>query len=542
MPENKTTTTNSPNTESKDTNILDLSNFSVPVAQNKAPNLYANKPVETNKPNTTPNTATFNLDEIQNPNIETTVTKSETVKQNISNSSTVNNVNKLNIALTPRITTTAPTETMKPASITTGWLNLWSLNITQRGTSDQNTEKTKTNAIFASVVDGTTVKTKKKGLMTNVQIIIAWYIIIIVSILASIGINEYTKYIDLENQVQPDSSQQQLVDNINNISKFLSKYTKIDDYVNRADQTNLLISDDKDTIVNTIKNNANLNYTQKRIVLQNNISTLDTNIITNQKALDDVKSEIQKYGFIPKALYDMTQKEEWISGIRSAMLLRENLKFITAFKVFGYMQSFIAGFANDSNMDPVQAETQLKALNNNWEKDIITYTNNCYFNPYEIGDNCAVTNDFNNYYQIIDTKSTIDPEFVKKLASYADRKLQEKDIPSYAITFPEFNPKLPNVQFTTDINTNKQDELALNQIGVVNPHLYIITNLINTLKQSLLVIWENIKVDQIKIVPKTVRVWTTIFTINSSTLNFDLPIQKPYEREISDYFSTTPSK
>ena len=128
--------------------------------------------------------------------------------------------------------------------------------------------------------------------------------------MASIGINEYTKYIDLENQVQPDSSQQQLVDNINNISKFLSKYTKIDDYVNRADQTNLLISDDKDTIVNTIKNNANLNYTQKRIVLQNNISTLDTNIITNQKALDDVKSEIQKYGFIPKALYDMTQKEE----------------------------------------------------------------------------------------------------------------------------------------------------------------------------------------------------------------------------------------
>jgi hypothetical protein len=223
------------------------------------------------------------------------------------------------------------------------------------------------------------------------------------------------------------------------------------------------------------------------------------------------------------------------------MLLRENLKFITAFKVFGYMQSFIAWFANDSNIDAGEASKQLAMLNSNWEKDIITYTNNCYFNPYEIGDDCAVTNDFNNYYQIIDTKSSIDPDFVKKLASYADRKLQEKDIPSYAITFPEFDPKLTNIKFTTDINTNKQDELALNQVGVINPHLYIITNLIDTLKQSLLVIWENIKVDQIKIVPKTVRVGSTIFPINSSTLNFDLPIQKPYEREITDYFSIASS-
>jgi hypothetical protein len=158
----------------------------------------------------------------------------------------------------------------------------------------------------------------------------------------SIAINTYTRYIDIENQVQQDPSQQQLIDNMNNISKLISKYTKIDDYVNRADKTDLLTSDDKDTSISTIKNNPNLNYTQKKIILQNNISTLASNIIANQRGLDDVKSEIQKYGFIPKALYDMTQKEEGVSGIRSAMLLRENLKFITAFKVFGYMQSFIA--------------------------------------------------------------------------------------------------------------------------------------------------------------------------------------------------------
>lgn len=511
MVENKSIpSTTSPNAKPTPPNTLDLSNFSIPVAQNQTPNLYTAKTTEPAKP-TTPNIAsTFNLDALQKPSAS---------------------------VITPKPTTSTPVT--KP--ITSGWINLGSLNITQRGTNDQNIEKNKTNAILSSVVDGTPTKEPKKNLISNIQVIVGGYIIIILSILMSIAINTYTRYIDIENQVQQDPSQQQLIDNMNNISKLISKYTKIDDYVNRADKTDLLTSDDKDTSISTIKNNPNLNYTQKKIILQNNISTLASNIIANQRGLDDVKSEIQKYGFIPKALYDMTQKEEGVSGIRSAMLLRENLKFITAFKVFGYMQSFIAWFANDSNIDAGEASKQLAMLNSNWEKDIITYTNNCYFNPYEIGDDCAVTNDFNNYYQIIDTKSSIDPDFVKKLASYADRKLQEKDIPSYAITFPEFDPKLTNIKFTTDINTNKQDELALNQVGVINPHLYIITNLIDTLKQSLLVIWENIKVDQIKIVPKTVRVGSTIFPINSSTLNFDLPIQKPYEREITDYFSIASS-
>lgn len=170
------------------------------------------------------------------------------------------------------------------------------------------------------------------------------------------------------------------------------------------------------------------------------------------------------------------------------MLLTENMKYISAFKVFGYLQSFIQGFANDSNMSAQEAETQLKKLNDNGEKDIIIYTNNCYFNPYEIGDDCSITNDFDKYYTIMDTQSDIKPDFLKKLASYVDRKLKEKDLPSYVITFPEFNPKEDNISFDTIINTNRQDELALNKIGVINPHLYIITNLINTLKQSLLVI------------------------------------------------------
>jgi hypothetical protein len=62
--------------------------------------------------------------------------------------------------------------------------------------------------------------------------------------------------------------------------------------------------------------------------------------------------------------------------------------------------------------------------------------------------------------------------------------------------------------------------------------------LISTLQQSLLVIGENIKVNQINIAPKTIRVWSTVFTVNNSRLEFSLPIQKTEEREISDFFNS----
>lgn len=419
-------------------------------------------------------------------------------------------------------------------------LNLGSLNITTKVESKD--DKLKTNALLASGVREEPKKEKKGFVLSNVQIIVAGYIIILVTILGSVGVQMYSNYISLQNEVTKDETKASFIENGQNIEIFISKYAKINDFALRADQTSLLTTNpEKDTIANSIKNDKKLSFTQKRIILQNNINTLNADIVDNNKKLEDTKLEIEKYGFIPKELYDMTQKKEGINNIRRSMLLKENIKFITAFKIFGYMQSFIQGFANDSGIEGTKIEEQLKSLNQNWEKDIITYTNNCYFNPYEIGDDCGITKEFDTYYKIINTKSNVDPDFIKKIASYADRKLKEKELPNYTITFPEFNPKQEEIKFTTDINTNRQDELALNKIGIINPHLYIITNLINTLKQSLLVIGEGIKVDQIKISPKTVRIGSTIFTINNSNLNFNLPIQKTDQREISDFFSNQSS-
>jgi len=96
--------------------------------------------------------------------------------------------------------------------------------------------------------------------------------------------------------------------------------------------------------------------------------------------------------------------------------------------------------------------------------------------------------DFDAYYKIIDTQRKIDTEFIKQLAVYIDNKLQETDIPTFSISFLKFNPKEENIEFTINLNTNSQDEIALNKQGILNPHVFIVTNLINLLKQSLLII------------------------------------------------------
>ncbi|HCY21622.1 TPA: hypothetical protein DIC40_07425 [Patescibacteria group bacterium] len=146
--------------------------------------------------------------------------------------------------------------------------------------------------------------------------------------------------------------------------------------------------------------------------------------------------------------------------------------------------------------------------------------------------------DFDNYYKIIDTQRTVDTEFIKQLATYVDNKLQETDVPTFSINFIKFNPKEETLDFTIDLNTHSQDEIALNKQGILNPHVFIVTNLINLLKQSLLVIGEDIKADQIKTNPKTIRVGSTVFTVNNSSIKMSLPIQKSSQREISDFFSS----
>ena len=146
-------------------------------------------------------------------------------------------------------------------------LNIGSLNIATKVESKD--DKQKTVALLASGTKEEPVKENKKIIISNVQIIVTGYIVILFSILGTIWVQMYSNYITLQNQIQIDDTKVSFVENWQNIEKLISKYTKINDFSIRADETALLTNDDeKDTIVSTIKDDKNLSYTQKRIILQ----------------------------------------------------------------------------------------------------------------------------------------------------------------------------------------------------------------------------------------------------------------------------------
>jgi hypothetical protein len=49
------------------------------------------------------------------------------------------------------------------------------------------------------------------------------------------------------------------------------------------------------------------------------------------------------------------------------------------------------------------------------------------------------------------------------------------------------------------------------------------------------VVTEDVKTNSIDVSPRTIKIWSTVFSVNSSSMTFTLPIQKPAQREISDF-------
>ncbi len=371
---------------------------------------------------------------------------------------------------------------------------------------------------------------------TKIEKIMIAYMAITISIVAIFLISLYNKYISIS--VNPKPENQTLVEKMQSITKTISEHTNINEYAKYWNKTDIMTNNNAKNTTKEVIQSKKLNFLHKKDILEKNMEILSQQTIQNTQKLDTIKKEIIKYGFIPKQIYDIIETKQGTSWIKKRIALMENIRFITAFKAFSYMESFILWFANSIGKDQFLIESQIKKAIVDAEKDMVIYTSTCFLNPYEITNNCNTIWDFDNFYKIIDTQRNVDTDFIKQLASYIDNKLQDSDVPTFNINFLKFNPKEDKIEFTIDLNTNTQDEIALSKQGILNPHVFIVTNIINLLKQSLLVIWEWIKADQIKTSPKTIRVWSTIFTVNNSSIKLSLPVQKGSQREISDFFSS----
>lgn len=291
--------------------------------------------------------------------------------------------------------------------------------------------------------------------------------------------------------------------------------------------------------IETIINASGLNYIQKKDLLQEGLNSLMDTYVGNKQKLESLKQDVTKYGFFSKELFGLLENQEYISSIKDSLLSLEMIKFSTAIKVFSYLDTFVTSLWNVINMPVNEVVSNMGIITQRGEKDILIYLNNCSLNPYEVDADCNLVGDFDRYYTQIDKEKTnLDRNFFKKLMAYVDVKLEQNDIPSFAITFQKFNPNQKEVSFSVEVNTTQQDELALTQKGIINPHIFIVSNLLNLIKQSLFVVGENIDAKKLKIETKTIKLWSNIFTIHASVMNFVLPVQKSTQREITDYTPT----
>ncbi len=360
------------------------------------------------------------------------------------------------------------------------------------------------------------------------------FFVIIVTGLASVILRLYSRYVYFASQPIPDANYQTYIDAYKQWKIFIDKTLKLGNYQQYASLS--LIGSGEEANVDTVVLDKRLSYIQKKDILQQALNNFSTIFISNIQQLTTIKENISKYGFFSQEIYDLLDNQDYSTSIKKYLLSLEIIKFSSAIKVFSYLDTFVSSLASELKLPVMAVQTQMQTFADRGEKDILVYLNNCYLNPYEIDYDCNLVGDFDRYYALVDKENTPpDTKFFKKMMYYVDKKLEQTDLPSFSITFKKYDPTQKQISFTVEVNTFKQDEIALIKKGIINPHIFILSNLLNLIKQSIFVVSENIDAKFIKILPKIIKIGTSVFNVNNSTMDFVLPIQKWSEREISDY-------
>jgi hypothetical protein len=350
--------------------------------------------------------------------------------------------------------------------------------------------------------------------------------------LSTVGLFIYNSYLeDLKESVTESK-----------YDKYINEYVwfrdKVFEYLfNKSSQniSNLKLADIDwtETLKSFLKNPA-FDYVKKRDVLQNSLWSLIESTNSVYKNVNEKKDYITQYGFFTQELKELLKDQENISNIKRSLLSLENIKFSSAIHVFYNMDTFIDWFSKSLNISKDEVNKWMKEVIDKWEKNIMTYLETCYLNPFEIDYDCNAVWDFDMYYKIND-QNKFDTQFFKKLIYYIDLKLEQTEIPSFSIIFNWFNANSNQISFSINVDTFRQDELSLIRKWISNPHIFIVNNLINFLKQSKFILWKNITTKNIRVVPRVITIWSNEFSVNHSAMNFSLPIQKEMEREIFDF-------
>lgn len=288
--------------------------------------------------------------------------------------------------------------------------------------------------------------------------------------------------------------------------------------------------------VQTIVATDRLNYVHKRDLTHKAIQELGNDIIAQKNHIDALKANIAEFGFYPEEISLLLKTDKTKASLQDSLLSLETIKFATAIKVFSLLDSFTTPVTRQNRTSKEYVNKQLRLFVERGEVDIANYLQTCRHNPFEsIRNGCNVIEDFEKYFVYQEQEESFDTDLFKNILQFAEQKIEEEDFPSLSLAFDRFDPNSQKLSFTARINTTSFDRAQLKAAGVSSPHVFVVTNLVNLLKQSKFVIGENININKLNVVRKQVNIGGTIEEIHSSELRFSLPLQKSSQREIFDY-------
>lgn len=352
-------------------------------------------------------------------------------------------------------------------------------------------------------------------------------------LLAIVLFYTFSSYIKEASKPIPDPEKQEYID------KYKEKYKKVKGMIGMDGvyTSPMVWAPDESTKANEIINATDIDYIDKKDLLSQYASDLVRKAEDNAVRAEILKQDIAKQWFLPEELETLLSEDQAIDTIQRSLNALEVIKFSTATKVFSYMNTALATISEMIRVSWASIENLhnlFVQLSSRWEKDISSYVYMCYLNPFEINANCDAIWDLDLYYKIAKDDS-IDMRLFKNSMNAISQLLEKEDTSLFSITFNWFNAEDKSIKFNIEVFTNQEDERSLMQQWKRNPNIFILTNIINLLKLSRFVIWAEINIKEVKVDTKTIDQWSISRTVNYSTMDFSVPIQKNTEREIFDY-------
>lgn len=282
----------------------------------------------------------------------------------------------------------------------------------------------------------------------------------------------------------------------------------------------------KDKVKNYINDNSILFYDRKKI-RDKWVVTEISNIKLVDNKLKEYQELISKYKYIPQDI------EEFIENNKMMDILKvvESIRIYVLWKVYSTINF------SDSTVS-IDAWNDLVLYGEQWVED---YVQNCILNymtqSCKIGAN---DNDFGiklkaiinkkvpNLLEHVVSKKIIDLQKAYEKA-YLDSNDTEDKLKPIQMLFNNFNPIEWTLSFTLQIR------LLDNYLSDKVNHTIIVTDIINLLRESHLILGKNIKVNTINTEKRKLKIWPVTNIVYETNFNFIIDLQENVQKEIYDY-------